>query len=126
MREGSPTVHAAGMTTCGALLLLPFVASQPDVLQAFFVANLRSMVAVLWLGIVSTAVAYLLYYNILRAAGVANLTLCTLIIAPIAVALGAIFLDEVLTLQILGGFALIAFGLVLIDGRLVRAVRKAR
>ena len=109
MREGSPTVHAAGMTTCGALLLLPFVVFSSEGLQTFFVAGFRSTVAILWLGIVSTAVAYLFYYNNLRAAGVANLLLCTLIIAPIAIALGAIFLDEVLTLQILGGFALIAF-----------------
>ena len=122
MREGSPVVHAAGMTTCGALFLLPFVVFSSEGLQTFFIAGFRATVAILWLGAVSTAVAYLLYYNILRAAGVANLLLCTLIIAPIAIVLGAIFLDEVLTLQILGGFALIAFGLVLIDGRLVRVV----
>lgn len=122
VREGSPVVHAAGMTTCGALLLLPFVLLQPQSLetglQNFSVIALHSTAAILWLGIVSTAVAYLFYYSLLRAAGVANLLLCTLIIAPIAIALGAIFLDEVLTLQVWGGFALIAFGLVLIDARL--------
>ena len=122
MREGSPVVHAAGTTTCGALLLLPFVALQPAGLQDLLAVDIRSTVAVLWLGIVSTAIAYLFYYNLLRAAGVANLLLCTLIIAPIAIALGAFFLDEALTLQVWGGFALIAFGLVLIDGRATRAV----
>ena len=122
IREGSPVVHAAGMTTCGALFLLPFVGVQHDGLQAFLAVDIRSMAAILWLGVVSTAVAYLLYYSLLRAAGVANLLLCTLIIAPIAITLGAIFLDEVLTLQVWGGFALVALGLTLIDGRVVRAV----
>ena len=122
MREGSPVVHAAGMTTCGALLILPFVALQPDGLQAFSTVDLRATAAVVWMGTVSIAVGSLLYYSLLRAVGVANLFLSTLIVAPIAIALGAIFLDEVLTLQVWGGLALIAFGLVLIDGRLVRAV----
>ncbi len=122
IREGSPVVHAAGMTTCGALFLVPFIGIKPDGLQVFLAADIRSMAAILWLGVVSTAVAYLFYYSLLRAAGVANLLLCTLIIAPIAITLGAIFLDEVLTLQVWAGFALVAFGLALIDGRVVRAV----
>ena len=124
MREGSPVVHAAGMTTCGAFFLLPFVVAQPVGGHDLFAFDLRSAAAVLWLGVVSTGIAYLFYYNLLRAAGVANLLLCTLVIAPIAIALGALFLDEVLTLQVWGGFALIAFGLALIDGRVVRAVSR--
>ena len=137
MKIGSPVLHAAGMTSVGALLLLPIVINQQ--LQVAteteatmsMVANamtidisLKAWVAIIWLGVVSTAIAYLFYYNLLRAAGVTNLLLCTLIIPPIAIFLGVIFLDEVLTARLWGGFILIAFGLLLIDGRILLLLKK--
>jgi len=64
--------------------------------------------------------AYLLYYRVLAMAGAGNLLLCTLIIPPIAILLGVGFLGESLAPQTLAGFALIAAGLALIDGRLLR------
>ena len=66
------------------------------------------------------AAAYLLYYRVLAMAGAGNLLLCTLIIPPIAIVLGVVFLDETLAPRTLAGFALIAAGLAVIDGRLLR------
>lgn len=133
MVEGSTVVHAAGMTSVGALLIFPFVLMQhlgigiseadPRMLTE---ASFKSWAAVLWLGSVSTALAYLFYYSLLRAAGVTNLLLCTLVIVPIAIFLGAIFLNETLMLRVWIGFALITFGLLLIDGRILRFLRKMK
>jgi len=56
-------------------------------------------------------------------AGAGNSLLCTLIIPPIATLLAVMFLGETLEPQALAGFALIAAGLAVVDGRLLRRRR---
>jgi drug/metabolite transporter (DMT)-like permease len=56
-------------------------------------------------------------------AGAGNLLLCTLLIPPVALFLGVAFLGERLEPQALAGFALIAAGLAIIDGRALRLFR---
>jgi len=73
--------------------------------------------ALLSLAILSTGVAYILYFEILKRAGAANLMLVTLIIPPVAIVLGSMFLGERLGVQAFAGFLLIAIGLAIIDGR---------
>ena len=72
----------------------------------------------------STALAYVLYYRILVAAGAGNLLLVTLMIPPIAIILGAWFRAETLAPNAYLGFALLGFGLLILDGRLGHAFRK--
>ena len=74
----------------------------------------------------STALAYLLYYRVLAMAGAANLLLCTLLVAPISILLGAAVLGERLPPQALAGFSLLAAGLAIIDGRIFRRRRRVR
>ncbi len=69
---------------------------------------------------ISTAGAYLLYYRVLGMAGAGNLSLVTLLTAPVAIILGAVMLGEALPPRAFAGFALIAAGLIVIDGRLLR------
>ena len=80
--------------------------------------SLRSTAAILTFSVVCTAVAYLLYFAILSAAGAANLTLVTIIIPPFALMLDAFALGEWVTGQQLLGFAIIASGLLVISGKL--------
>jgi drug/metabolite transporter (DMT)-like permease len=75
---------------------------------------------------VATAGAYLLYYRVLAMAGSGNLLLCTLIIPPVAIVLAVIFLGETLEPRALAGFGLIAAGLAVIDGSLLRRLRGAK
>ena len=79
-----------------------------------------SLIAV---AILSTAVAYLLYFRILARAGSANLMLVTLLIPPIAVGLSVAFLGEKLGYEAWLGFGLIAVGLSVTDGRLLNWLR---
>ena len=74
--------------------------------------------------ILSTAVAYLLYFRILVRAGSANLMLVTLLIPPIAVGLSVAFLGEKLGYEAWLGFGLIVVGLVVTDGRMVGWLRQ--
>ena len=112
-----PQMNALGMLTGATLLMIPvvWVVDGPPRL------DLPGQVwaALLALAVLSTALAYLLYFGILRRAGAANLMLVTLVIPPFATALGALFLGERLAGSAWAGFALIGCGLLITDGRLV-------
>lgn len=76
--------------------------------------------AILGLAILSTALAYLLFFQILSSAGATNVSLVTFLIPPSAMLLGVVFLDETVALHHLGGLGLILTGLLAMDGRLNR------
>jgi len=115
-------VNAFGMLCGSTVLLLPtvlFVEGAPEL-------QLSSEVwlSLLALAILSTAFAYLLYFEILRRAGSANLMLVTLLIPVVAVSLAWMFFDEGLSPEAGVGFALIALGLTVTDGRLFSALHR--
>ena len=56
-------------------------------------------------------------------AGSGNLMLCTLLVRPVAIILGAVVLGEALPLRTYAGFALLALGLITLDGRLFKSVQ---
>jgi drug/metabolite transporter (DMT)-like permease len=70
------------------------------------------------LAVLSTAFAYVLYFAILVRAGTANLLLVTLLVPPFAIGLGVVFLGERMGVQAWIGFAIIALGFAVTDGRL--------
>jgi drug/metabolite transporter (DMT)-like permease len=72
--------------------------------------------AVLAIGVLSTAVAYVLYFKILEVAGATNLLLVTFLIPVTAILLGTYVLQEHLLLRHLVGMGLIGTGLAVIDG----------
>ncbi len=82
----------------------------------------RTVLAIGYYALVATAFAYLLYYRVLAMAGSGNLMLCTLLIPPVAIVLGAVVLGEALAPQAYLGFAILSLGLMVIDGRLVRRI----
>ena len=120
LAEHPPLVNASGMLVGSAILMLP-VAGLVDGLPTLALST-GVWVSLLALALLSTALAYLLYFEILARAGSANLMLVTLLIPPIAVTLAITFLDEQLAQGALLGFALIAIGLLVIDGRLLKLV----
>lgn len=84
----------------------------------------QPIAAVLALGVFCTALAYLMYFRILKTAGSLNITLVTFLMPVGALLLGVILLDEEIGMSVLAGMALIAGGLACIDGRLLRLLRK--
>lgn len=83
-----------------------------------------ALVALLVLAVVCSALAYLLYFRVLTAAGATNASLVTLLVPVSAAAFGAIVFGERLGLGALGGFALIALGFAVLDGRLFALLRQ--
>ena len=122
LRGVEPVVAAAGMLTGSTLVMLP-TASLLEGLPTLDLSR-PTWGAIAYYSIFATAAAYLLYYRVLGMAGAGNLMLCTLLIPPVAITLGWTFLDERLSPQAFMGFALIAFGLILIDGRVLRIVHR--
>jgi drug/metabolite transporter (DMT)-like permease len=112
-----PQVAAAGMLTGSSLLMLPTALwiDGPPVLTH----GAQVWGALGYLAIIATAGAYLLYYRVLGMAGAGNLSLVTLLTTPVAIVMGALILNEALPLRAYAGFALIALGLLIIDGRLL-------
>ena len=119
-----PVVVAAGQVTASTLLIAPLVLllERPFELGP---PGGTGVAALLGLGLLSTALAYILYFRLLAAAGATNVMLVTLLIPVSAILLGAVVLGEVLAPQHFGGMALIGLGLLAIDGRMWRRWRAA-
>lgn len=120
----APQVAAAGMLTASTLIMLPlaWVIEGPIRLDL----QPRTFMAIGYYTLGATALAYLLYYRVLELAGSGNLMLVTLMITPIAIVLGRLVLGETLPPAAYSGFGLLALGLLIIDGRLIDRLRRAR
>jgi drug/metabolite transporter (DMT)-like permease len=120
-----PLVTATGQLTASAAVML-LVALLVDRPWTLALPGVRSLGALAGLALLSTAVAYVLYFRILAAAGATNLLLVTFLIPVSALLLGVSILGEQLDARHVGGMALIGLGLAAIDGRPLRSVRRAR
>ena len=116
-----PITIACGQLTFGAIAILPLALMFDDSF-ARPMPSAVAIAAVLGIALLSTALAFIIYFEILRAAGATNAMLVTLLVPVSAVLLGSLILGESLEARQFGGLALIAFGLILIDGRLVRVI----
>lgn len=120
-----PMATAAGQVCASTVLLLP-VMLLVDRPWALAMPHPATWGAVLGVGLLSTALAYVLYFRILAAAGATNLLLVTFLIPVSAILLGASVLGEALLLRHFLGMALIGVGLACIDGRLPRRLLRRR
>jgi drug/metabolite transporter (DMT)-like permease len=118
-----PMAAATGQLTASSLMLIPVmvVVDQPWILP---MPSSATVVAVLGLALLATALAYLLYFRILATAGATNLLLVTFLIPATAILLGIVVLGEHLEPRHLAGMALIALGLAAIDGRPARSLAR--
>lgn len=80
--------------------------------------------ALIAIGTLGTALAYPVYFTLLKRTGATNLMLVTLINPVVAVALGIMVLGETPAWTTYLGMALILGGLLAVDGRLMRLMRQ--
>lgn len=113
-----PLAAAAGQTSASTLLALPLVLllDRPWTLPP---PGPEVLLALLALGLVSTGLAYVLFFRLLQEVGATNTALVTQLVPVTAILLGALLLGESLQPRHFAGMALIGCGFLLIDGRLL-------
>jgi drug/metabolite transporter (DMT)-like permease len=119
-----------GMTPLGsttvALTIAAVLLAPPAALRAPAQAPSWPVIGcVVALGLVCTALAYVLYFSLIGAAGATRASLITYVNPAVAVALGALVLGEPVTLGTIIGFALIIAGCALATGTTGRLRRPA-
>jgi drug/metabolite transporter (DMT)-like permease len=120
----SPLSVTTGQLTAGAAMMLPFalLVDQP---WDRALPPLSAWGAIVALALMCTAFGYVLYFRLIDSAGATNALLVTLLVPPVAILLGALFLSETLAPQDFAGLGLIALGLAAIDGRVFNLFRRA-
>lgn len=117
-----PVAISTGQLITSSLLILPFALLNPP--QAPLTGGV--IAAVVALGVVSTSVAYLIYFHLIESAGPTNATSVTLLVPFFSSLWGALILGERLESNELLGFAVILFSLLLVTGIGQRLVKRKR
>lgn len=115
----TPLATATGQLTASTAIMLPLalLIENPFGLP---MPSHGAIAAVVALAVVSTALAYVIFFRILSTAGATNLMLVTFLIPVSAILLGWLFMGEQLAARHFIGMAGIAAGLAAIDGRVLR------
>jgi drug/metabolite transporter (DMT)-like permease len=104
LRDVRAHVVALGTAAVAAVAVAP-----AGIVQApSFVPSWKTFAAIAVLGVIGTALAYLLFFAIIASAGSGYASLVTYLVPPIALAYGAVFLDEHF-----GGTAFLALAIIL-------------
>ena len=116
----TPIDVATGQVSASTFVLVPLalLADAPWRLPAPGAAPIGALVG---LGALSTALAFVVYFRLIAGAGAVNAVLVTVLAPAFAVLLGAAALGERPATTHFVGLTLIALGLAVIDGRLPRA-----
>ena len=118
----SPLTVTTAQLTAGAAMMFPLalVVDQPWTMA---MPPLTAWASIAALAVVCSAFGYVLYFRLIDSSGATNALLVTLLVPPVAILLGSLFLAEVLAPHDFAGLGLIALGLAAIDGRLLRIFR---
>ncbi|WP_439498831.1 DMT family transporter [Bosea sp. (in: a-proteobacteria)] len=105
-----PLMPAAGSLICGAALLTPvaLAVDRPWTLNP----SHESLVALLMLAAFSTALAFAIYFRLIRTLGPVGATAVSYLRVPVGVAIGIVFLGERLSPTAWAGLALVVIGVV--------------
>jgi drug/metabolite transporter (DMT)-like permease len=124
-QDKPPLEVAASQLLASAVILTPWLLLvEPIWLMA--APGWGPVTALLAMALLSTSLAYFLYFRILQTSGATNVLLVTFLNPVSAIALGAVFLSERLEPQHMAGLALIGLGLAAIDGRPLGWLRRTR
>lgn len=115
-----PPVTSATCQQIATVAIMVPLAGAFDGPAALGAARAPTWWALAGLGALSTALAYVIFFDLLARAGATNVLLVTLLVPVTAMLVGYAVGSDVITARQLGGAALIGVALVVMDGRLLR------
>jgi drug/metabolite transporter (DMT)-like permease len=120
----SPPLATATFQLMASSLMMAVVAGLVEQPWRLPVPGLTTWLAIAGLAALSTALAYIVFFQVLRRSGATNVMLVTLLVPVTAILLGAFVLGEHIALREIFGALVIASALLLIDGRVLRLFRR--
>ena len=117
---GVPPLQSATCQLLSSTLVMTVVVAIVDQPWTLPAPSAETWLALGGLALFGTAIAYIVFFEILARAGASNVMLVTLLIPVTALLLGNLFLAEPIFAHELAGAVTIALGLLFIDGRLPR------
>lgn len=118
VRRAEPTMSSVGMTAwamlIGALTIHVLSAALGESVSRVQWDPL-TLLALAYIGVLATAVAYTTYFGLLERVGPIKVSLTTYVVPLVATLIGWTLLDESITVTMLGGFVFIFFGFVLLE-----------
>jgi drug/metabolite transporter (DMT)-like permease len=113
--RGMPAlVPATGQLLAGALMMAPLALALRGLPTSL--PSATALGAVLALALLGTSVAYILLYWLMERIGAPRTSMVTYLLPPFALAYGALFLGERITIDALLGLGLVVVGILLANG----------
>ncbi|MGY3614986.1 DMT family transporter [Bradyrhizobium sp. USDA 10063] len=122
--SNSPPLGTAAFQMLASTAVMAIVAGAIERPWQLPMPGVATWLAVLGLAGLSTAFAYIVFFQILRRSGATNVMLVTLLIPVTAILLGCVVLGEPISPREIAGALVIGSALLLIDGRALEFLRR--
>jgi drug/metabolite transporter (DMT)-like permease len=122
---GLPPLASAAYQLLSSSVMTGLVAVIVDRPWTLPMPGATTWLAVIGLSALSTALAYLVFFQIVRRSGATNVMLVMLLIPVTAILLGSLVLGEAISMREIAGAAVIGSALLIIDGRVLKLFRQA-
>jgi drug/metabolite transporter (DMT)-like permease len=122
--KDSPPLGTATFQLMASTVMMAIVASATEQPWRLPMPGIETWLAVLGLASLSTALAYIVFFQILRRSGATNVMLVTLLIPVTAILLGWLVLGEPISVREIAGAIVIGSALLVIDGRALRMLQR--
>jgi len=123
LKDSAP-LGTATFQLMASTVMMALVASAVEQPWGLPMPSLTTWLAVLGLAGLSTALAYIVFFQILRRSGATNVMLVTLLIPVTAILLGWLVLGEPISMREIAGAIVIGSALLVIDGRALRMLQR--
>ncbi|MGJ4932046.1 DMT family transporter [Bradyrhizobium sp. HKCCYLS2038] len=121
----SPPLATATFQLSASSVMMLVIAGLVDRPWSLPMPGPQTWLAIAALATLSTAFAYIVFFQVMRRSGATNVTLVTLLIPVTTILLGSLILDETISLRELAGALVIGSALLVIDGRIFNLLRLA-
>lgn len=122
--KDSPPLGTATFQLMASTVMMAVVAGAMEQPWHLPMPGLATWFAVLGLAGLSTALAYIVFFQIIRRSGATNVMLVTLLIPVTAILLGWLVLGEPVSAREIAGAIVIGSALLVIDGRVLNLLRR--